>query len=153
MARARHRQERAAGLLGIARPVLVLDDHPVNRASMVEFLRHAGYRALEGSLAVEVAAARAALLPALLVLHIFPLGPSEANVIRELRRLPGFAATPILAVSATTSTAVRRYALQAGATAFLELPLDRQTFLDAVAHLVEKPRAGEGAGISEGQGR
>lgn len=119
---------------------------------MAELLRHAGYRVLEAGLAVEVAALTAPVAPALLVIDIFLPGPTGADLIRQLRATPAFAATPILAVSAAGTAEVRHRALGAGATAFLEKPLDRQTFLDTVAHLVAKPPAAGGGAIRQGRG-
>lgn len=133
-----------------SRRVLVLDDHPADRALMADLLRRAGYRVLEAGLAVEVVALTAALPPALLVIDIFLPGPSGADLIRQLRATAAFAETPILAVSAAGTNAVRHLALEAGATAFLEKFLDHKTFLDTVTHLLEKPPVGEG--IRQGQG-
>lgn len=134
------------------RRILVLDDNPADRTLMAEFLRHRGFRVLEAGLAVEVAALTAPVAPALLVIDIFLPGLSGADLIRQLRGTAAFAGTPMLAVSAEGTDAVRRLALAAGATAFLEKPLDRQTFLDTVAHLVAKPPAVRGGGIRRGQG-
>lgn len=116
--------------------VLVLDDNPADRTLMAEILRQAEYRVLEAGLAVEVAALAAPTPPALLVIDIFLPGPSGADLTRQLRATPGFARIPILAVSAAGTDEIRRLALAAGATAFLEKPLDPKVFLDTVAHLV-----------------
>ena len=127
-----------------ARRVLVLDNNPADRALMAELLRMAGYRVLEAGLAAEVAALAAPSPPALLVIDIFLPGPTGADLTRQLRATPAFAPIPILAVSAAGTEEIRHLALKAGATAFLEKPLDPRVFLDTVAHLVEKPpRAGE----------
>lgn len=138
-----------------SRPVLVLDDRPANRAVMAELLRQAGYEVLEAGSTGQVAALTAASSPALLVidifLDIFLPGPSGADLIRHMRRTPAFAATPVLAISAAGTDTVRHLALEAGATAFLEKPLDHQAFLDTVAHLVEKPPAGSGTRTRRGQ--
>jgi two-component system chemotaxis response regulator CheY len=117
---------------------------------MAEVLRHAGYWVLEGGLGLEEATRTAVLLPALLVLHLF-LDPGAADLIRALRKIPAFAVTPILVVSAATSAEARHHALAAGATAFLEMPFDRQTFLDTVAHLVGKPRPAGGQAMEQGE--
>jgi len=78
--------------------------------------------------------------------------PPGAGLTRQLRAMPAFADLPILAVSAAATSEVRRLALEAGATAFQEKPLDPKGFLDTVAHLVEKPPAGGGVKIRRGQG-
>ena len=142
------RRSRPAG----PRRVVVLDDNPADRALMAELLRQAGFRVLEAGLAGEVPALTAALPPALLVIDIFLPGVSGADLTRQLRGTAGFAGVPILAVSAEGTGAVRRLALEVGATAFLEKPLDPRTFLDTVAHLVEKPSAGREARARRGQG-
>lgn len=146
--RPRTRRSRPAS----PRRVVVLDDNLADRALMAELLREAGYRVLEAGLASEVSALTAALPPALLVVDIFLPGVSGAELTRHLRGTAGFARVPILAVSAEGTGAVRRLALEAGATAFLEKPLDPRTFLDTVAHLVEKPPAGQEARARQGQG-
>lgn len=142
--------QKPAGPPPTPRRVLVLDDNPADRALMAALLRHAGYRVLEGTLAGEMAELPSPLPPALLLIDIFLPAPSGAEFIRKLRRTAAFAETPILAVSAAGTDAVRHLALEAGATAFLEKFLDHKTFLDTVTHLLEKPPVGEG--IRQGQG-
>lgn len=134
------------------RRILVLDDNPADRALMAELLRQAGYRILEAGLVVEVAALTAPVPPVLLVIDIFLPGPTGADLTRELRKTPGFADLPILAVSAAGTPEIRRLALEAGATAFLEKPLDPQGFLDTVAHLLAKSPAGGRAHSWRAQG-
>lgn len=145
MSKVRTKAEKAAGPPPNRRRVLVLDDNPADRALMAELMGQAGYRVLEAGLAVEVAALTAAVPPALLVIDIFLPGPSGAELTRQLRGMPAFADIPILAVSAAGTPEVRRLALEAGATAFLEKPLDPKGFLDTVAHLIAKPPSGRAA--------
>ena len=97
---------------------------------MAEFLRQPGYRALEAGTTVEVTAFTAVLPPALLVIGIFLPAPSGADLIRQLRGMPTFTATPILTVSAAGTETIPRLALEAGSTAFLEKPFDCRAFLD-----------------------
>ena len=143
--------EEPAGPVNNPRRVLVLDDHPADRALMAELLRQAGYRVLEAGLAVEVGALTAAVPPALCVIDIFLPGPSGADLTRQLQATPAFAHIPILAVSAAGTAEIRRLALEAGATAFLEKPLDPHAFLDTVAHLLARPSAREGAPSRRGR--
>ncbi len=141
--------EKPAGPPSNSRRVLVLDDHPGDRALMAELLRQAGYLVLEAGFAVQLTPLTSALSPALCVIDIFLAGPSGADVIRQLRGTPAFAETPILAVSAAGTPEIRHLALAAGATAFLEKPLDPKSFLDTVGHLVGKPPAR--GGVARGQ--
>lgn len=139
------RPKKRGGPPAPSRRVLVLDDNPADRALMAELLRQAGYQVLESGLAVEVPALTAALPPGLLVVDIFLPGLSGDDLIRQLRGTASFADTPILAVSAAGTNAVQRLALEAGATAFLEKPLDHRAFLDTAAHLLAKLPGARGA--------
>ena len=106
--------QKPAGPPPTPRRVLVLDDNPADRALMAALLRHAGCWVLEGTLAGEMAEFPSPLPPALLIIDIFLPAPSGAELIRKLRRTAAFAETPILAVSAAGTDAVRHLALEAG---------------------------------------
>lgn len=144
--------EEPAGPPPNRRRVLVLEDHPADRARMEELLHEAGYRVLAVDLGAqwwrELSAASS---PALLVVALFLPDPTGAALLRGLRQLLPFAATPILAVCQPGTDAVRRLVLEAGATAFLPKPLEPRAFLDTVAHLVRK--APEAAGPAGGAGQ
>ena len=60
--------------------------------------------------------------------------------IRHLRRLPQYQRTPIVMLTASHDPAVRAWALEAGATAFLTHPIRPGDLLERVKALLPPPR-------------
>jgi len=64
---------------------------------------------------------------------------------RELRKLPGLSATPIIAVTSYAMAGDREKALAAGCTGYIEKPINPKTFTDQVSHyLTPEGTRGEG---------
>jgi CheY-like chemotaxis protein len=55
------------------------------------------------------------------------------SVARELRKIPGIAETPIIVVTSYAMAGDKERALAAGATDYIEKPIDPSTFVSQVA--------------------
>jgi signal transduction histidine kinase len=128
---------RIAGYRGPTRRVLVVDDVPENRALLVQALGSLGFEVSEACNGVEGLAQAQALEPDLLLLDLVMPGMGGLEVIRRLRRLPRFATTPIVAVSASATPDAEADTLAAGADAFLPKPVDLQNLMHVTAQLLQ----------------
>ena len=102
--------------------VLICEDDP----SLRELMRLAlgDYTFAEAADAAEAIELVQQFRPDLLLLDVMLPGGSGLDVLTELRLDPELAETPVLVVSAFTSEADRRAALDAGANRFLAKPFD-----------------------------
>jgi len=135
-AQAPHAQP-VAGYQGPRRKVLVIDDVPGNRATMVDFLGPLGFEVHEaenGQVGLERAQE---LRPDLILMdNVMPvLDGLEAT--RRLRRMPGFDAVPVIAISASASIADQQASLAGGANAFLPKPVEFDKLLAQIAGLLQ----------------
>ncbi|BCQ51129.1 response regulator [Burkholderia gladioli] len=117
------------------RSILAIDDSATMRALLQATLADAGYDvhvAADGELALELAAAIAFDL--VVTDHHMP-GKNGLDVIRSLRARGAYAATPILVLTTESGEDFKSAAREAGATGWIEKPLDPETLLDLVAAL------------------
>jgi signal transduction histidine kinase/DNA-binding NarL/FixJ family response regulator len=116
--------QTVTGYHGPRRKVLVVDDVPGNRATMVDFLSPLGFEVIEaenGETGLELAQREKPDL--VLMDNVMPvLDGLEAT--RRLRQLPGLKDVPLIAVSASASYADQQRSLAVGANAFLPKPID-----------------------------
>jgi CheY-like chemotaxis protein len=117
--------------------VLVIEDNEQNLYLMrfllekQGFLVHSAPSGREGLIAAE------RLLPDLILLDIQLPEMDGYSVARELRKRPGLVDTPIVAVTSYAMHGDREKALSAGATDYIEKPIDPSTFVARVSvHLV-----------------
>ena len=126
----------ASGYEGRRRTVLVADDVPASRATMVAMLEMVGFDTAVADNGEAALAMAKACKPDLIVIDVVMpvLGGLEA--IERLRRLPTFEMLPIIAVSASASGADQARGLAAGASAFLPKPIDLEQLLQKIGHLL-----------------
>jgi len=124
------------GYDGRRRHVLIVDDIAENRSLVVDLLRGLGFETHEAADGREGVAQAAALRPDLILMdNVMPvMGGQEAT--RRLRALPALSAVPIIAVSASASSADQRLSLDAGADAFVAKPIDVDVLLQHVGRLL-----------------
>ncbi len=87
--------------------------------------------------------ARAQRIDAAVIDAVLEQGESGFALAATLRTLPGYSDLPIGAVSSDATMPSRIAAAHAGASVFLEKPLDEPTFGDAVRRLLESSRGGD----------
>jgi CheY-like chemotaxis protein/signal transduction histidine kinase len=125
------------GYAGARRRVLVIDDVAVNRAVALDMLRQIGFEASEAACGLEALRKAEAEPPSLVLTDIVMPGLDGLETTRRLRRLPGLADLPIIAVSASPSVSDRKRSLEAGVNAFLPKPIDLDKLLAQIAALLK----------------
>ena len=116
--------------------VLTVDDSASIRQMVTFTLKSAGYEVVE---AVDgnggLARAQADSFDLILTDQNMP-GMDGLNLIRALRKLPAYGATPILMLTTESSDQMKSLGRAAGATGWLVKPFDPQKLLDVVKRLV-----------------
>jgi CheY-like chemotaxis protein len=119
--------------------ILIIEDNDQNLYLMRFLLEQHGIvvkAAMDGREGIEMAKR---IAPDLILLDIqLPLLDGHA-VARELRKEPGLRTTPIIAVTSYAMPGDREKCLEAGATAYIEKPIDPEVFVDQVReHLPQR---------------
>jgi signal transduction histidine kinase len=112
--------------------VLVVDDVPENRALLVVALEHAGFEVHQAGTGVTGIASAQALRPDIILMDIVMPDLDGVQAIQRLRCMPGFALTPIVAVSASATPEVEARTLAAGANAFVAKPVNLKALMQVV---------------------
>jgi two-component system, cell cycle response regulator DivK len=117
--------------------ILVIEDNEQNLYLVRFLLEQSGFRVVEARDGQEGIRMADAIRPAVILLDIqLPVMDGYA-VAAELRRHPALQATPIIAVTSYAMVGDRERALAAGATDYVEKPVDPETFVERVRrHLV-----------------
>jgi two-component system cell cycle response regulator DivK len=114
------------------RPILIIEDNAQNLYLMRYLLEQNGFTVLaaqDGRRGIEIACASAPL--AILLDIQLPLMDGYA-VARELRNCESLNGVPIIAVTSYAMVGDRERILEAGATDYLEKPIDPDTFVDCL---------------------
>ncbi len=123
------------------RPILIIEDNAQNLYLMRFLLERHGFTvatAQDGRQGIELACASPPL--AILLDIQLPLLDGYA-VARELRKCESLKGVPIIAVTSYAMVGDREKALEAGATDYIEKPIDPDTFVDHVRrHITDKER-------------
>jgi DNA-binding response OmpR family regulator len=132
--------------------ILIVDDDPDIREGMQLRLKYSGYEtcfAIDALSCVDAAHKEA---PGLIILD---LGLPEGDgflIIEQLKRHPTLSVIPIIVVSARDARANRERAVKAGATAYLQKPVDNAEFLAviriALGELTPKGDSGDAVAIA-----
>jgi len=108
--------------------ILVIEDNPENLYLVRYLLEARGHRIRAAADGPAGIAAAQAELPDLILLDIQLPGMDGYAVARALRQLPAIDAVPIVAATSYAMNGDRARALAAGFDAYLEKPLDPDTF-------------------------
>ncbi len=120
----------------MAKTVLAVDDSASIRQMLSFTLKNAGYdvvEAVDGVDALEKAKARE--LHLVLTDQNMPR-MDGLSLIRSLREMPQYAATPILMLTTESSEAMKSQGRSAGATGWLVKPFDPQKLVDVVRQVI-----------------
>lgn len=127
--------------------VLVVEDTTVTRFSVKQLLEDHGYE-VEEAASGEEALAKAAAQPEplnLVILDIFLPGIDGLGVLRELKARPKTRYTPVMVLTASSSTSIVRQAVDLGAVDYLVKPFSPEELLRRVERLIGRGRRqGEG---------
>jgi len=125
-------RERIAGYEGPRKTVLIVDDVAADRDIADGVLCFAGFRTLQASDGREALEMLRAQEADLVIMDVAMPVMGGVQTVQAIRKMPRFAALPIIAVSARSYESDRQRALQAGADAFLPKPLDFNRLFDEV---------------------
>lgn len=123
------------------RRILLIEDNEQNRYLATFLLEQRGHdvaHAYAGPAGIELASCNP---PDIILLDIQLPEMDGYAVARALRRIPALRDTPIMAVTSYAMPGDREKALEAGCTAYMEKPIDPETFArDVERHMDEKVR-------------
>ncbi len=112
--------------------ILVIEDNEQNLYLMRFLLEKHGFTVIAARDGAEGIRAACERQPAAILLDIQLPTMDGYAVAAELRRRDGLAQTPIIAVTSYAMVGDRERVLAAGATGYLEKPVDPDTFVDRV---------------------
>lgn len=122
--------------------ILVVDDTPANRYATVRMLKSGGHEVLEADTGTGGLSAAAEHHPDLVVLDVKLPDMIGFEVTRRLKHDPATQDIPILQVSSSyTDADARAFGLDAGADAYLTLPVAQQVLLATVGSLLRLQKA------------
>jgi signal transduction histidine kinase len=113
--------------------VLVVDDVLENRAVLVAALEGAGFDVHQAGNGLTGVASAQSLRPDIILMDLVMPDMDGIQAIQRLRTLPGFAVTPIVAVSASATPEVEARTLAAGANAFVAKPVNLKALMQVVS--------------------
>ena len=115
---------------GEQKRIAIVDDVLAVRKGLRRLLRSAGYEAVAYPSGDEFLDSLEAIHPDCLILDLRMPGRDGFEVLARLAALEsGF---PVVVLTSYSSPDVRRRAIEAGVSAFLEKPVDRSVLLDAI---------------------
>ena len=119
--------------------VLVADDNAAGRELVRTVLQSCGYKITEVADGLEALRAARDLRPDLIILDLNMPGMDGFDVIRELRCNAEFAATPVLALTASTMQGDREHAMAAGFTDYMSKPIGPRQLRIEIERLLQRP--------------
>jgi DNA-binding response OmpR family regulator len=119
--------------------ILIVEDDPDVREGMHVRLKANNYETGFAADALSVLNEARKQQPDLIILDLGLPGGDGFVVMERLQRLPALALIPIIVVSARDVRANEERALQAGAKAFLQKPVDNAVLLTAVRQALGEP--------------
>jgi CheY-like chemotaxis protein len=114
------------------RRLLVVDDHQDFREMLWQWFTGLGFSVCAVGNGCEAVRAASTMRPEVVLMDLAMPVMDGFEATRRLREQPATSDVPILAVSATASTADRARAAECGASAFIPKPLDFDALLEAV---------------------
>jgi len=123
--------------------VLVVEDHPDNRALACKVLRRAGFETLESGRAEGLTELIAAEQPDLILMDIELPGESGFEAVLRLKSNPAVATIPVIALTAYAMPEDRERCLRVGCSDYLSKPLDIGLLVETVKKHIGTERFGK----------
>jgi signal transduction histidine kinase/CheY-like chemotaxis protein len=153
-----HPHQAPVGYEGERKRLLVVDDVPQNRAMLLDLLQDLGFIVAAAANGLECLVLLDGFRPDLILMDVMMPVMDGHETARQIRRMPGWARIPIIAVTAGASPEDERKSMDAGVDAFLAKPIDHDLLLRTIGKLLslkwitEQPapaaEAGEEAGMA-----
>jgi signal transduction histidine kinase/CheY-like chemotaxis protein len=116
--------QKVIGYQGERRKILVIDDHPDNRAVLIGMLEPLGFKLAEADNGQTGLDKAIQMRPDLIVTDIMMSKMNGLEMTRRLRQLPDFANTPIIASPASLSQVDMQQTMDAGCSSFFPKPIE-----------------------------
>ncbi len=129
-------QPAILGYEGARKKILVVDDVPHNRAMLIEALQALGFEVFDAKNGEECLDMLNAVRPDLIVMDVMMPVMDGREATRRIRRMPAFAAIPIIIVTASATREDEAKCLDAGANAFIPKPIDHEILLKIIGELL-----------------
>ena len=129
----------------LPKKLIIVEDHPAVADLLEEMLSVDEYQVIKIHSSTGALAVIRAEKPDVVLLDIMMPDVSGLEVLRFMRREPGFQQIPVVIVSAKTLPADIRTGLDAGAEAYLTKPVDMEVLRETVARVIREAAPGTGA--------
>ncbi len=121
----------------MAKTIMIVDDSPTMLMSMEGMLSKAGLGVSKANNAEEaLVILKGGAKPDMIITDLNMAEMNGIQLIREVRRLPGFAFMPIVMLTTESQQQKREEAKSAGATGWMVKPVQPQAMLQIVKQLV-----------------
>lgn len=110
--------------------ILIADDNQTNRSLLRDVLSPLGFKVIEAENGAETIQKMRTRAPDVLLLDLVMPVCDGLEVTRQIRQVPEFHQTPIIAISASVSTQRQQECFEVGCHAFLSKPFSIQTLLE-----------------------
>ncbi len=118
--------------------VLIADDKATSRELIRMALESSGYEISEASDGIEALRFAHEIEPDLIILDLHMPGVDGFGVVAELRHDAKFAATPIMALTASAMQGDREQAIAAGFDSYVSKPIPLSTLRQEVGRLLNR---------------
>jgi CheY-like chemotaxis protein len=119
---------------------LLVEDNEINRQMLVDYLTLSDFTVTPAASGAQALAMVHAEIPDLILMDIQMPEMDGLETIQRLRRLPGVAQLPIIAITALAMPGDRDKCLAAGATDYLSKPVRLEELLTLIQHhLLARP--------------
>jgi len=109
--------------------ILIIEDNEQNMYMLTYLLESNNYEVFKSFSGQEGIALAKKVLPDAILLDIQLPEMDGYTVAREIRKIDRLAVTPIIAVTSYAMTGDKEKAFEAGATGYIEKPIDPDTFI------------------------
>jgi len=113
--------------------ILIIEDNEQNLYLMQFLLENRGFEVFLARSGVEGLAMTGHLQPDIILLDIQLPEMDGYAIARELRKIENLKSTPIVAVTSYAMVGDREKAMEAGATDYIEKPINPETFVDQIS--------------------
>ena len=119
-----------------AKKVLIVEDDPVARHIIHTALKSAQFEATAVADAMQALPVAQKTQPDLIILDLGLPAGGGLTFLNRVKRFPALSAIPVLVVSGLDRAANEKTALEAGATAYLQKPVDHEQIVAEVKRLL-----------------
>ena len=118
-------------------PILIVEDSEDIRALLNELLEDTGQQLVFAVNGEDGLTAAQSYQPRLILMDLSLPGMDGWETVRQLRRMPAFEQTPILALTAHATDRDRQRAIEAGCSDYISKPFDADELLEKIAKFLQ----------------